>query len=190
MPSTSSPAAERQRRIERLERMARALDTRFSLFGIRFGWDSIIGLIPGLGDIATGVPGAVMMAEAARMGVRRRILLRMAANTGIDVLIGGIPLIGDAFDVVFKSHRRNFALLKAELDKQTQMEDPIMADRHRSKDGTKDTDDLIPDEGAVSKQGREGGTLQRDIATTDEMKRAKSQPAGKTRVTKSKERKD
>lgn len=170
--------------------MARLLDSRFSLFGIRFGWDPILGLIPGLGDLAAAVPAAVMIAEAARMGVRKRILMRMVANTGIDVVVGGIPLIGDAFDIAFKSNRRNIALLRAELEKKTQKEDRIMADRHRSKDGKRDTDEIIGEEGAVSKQGRSGGALQRDIATTDELKRSKSKPAGKTRVTKSKERED
>jgi hypothetical protein len=173
-----------------MERMANALDTRFRLLGIRFGWDSILGLIPGLGDVATAIPGAVMIAEAARMGARKRVLARMAFNTGIDMVIGGIPLIGDAFDVVFKSHRRNIALLSAEIDKQTRKEDRIMTDRYRSKDGKKDSDGFVAKKEVASGQGREGGTLQRDIATSDEMKRAATQPAGKTRVTKSKERKD
>ncbi|MFW8592842.1 hypothetical protein [Cribrihabitans neustonicus] len=62
-----------------------------------------------------------------------------------------------------------------------------MAERKRSKDGHRETDDLLGAEGTVSHQGRTGGNLQRDIATEDEEKRAKSRPAGATRVTKSKE---
>ena len=40
-----------------------------------------------------------------------------------------------------------------------------MADRHRSKDGSRDTDKVLGEAGATSQQGRSGGVLQRDIAT-------------------------
>lgn len=115
MPSTSSHVADRQRRIARLDRLADQLDSRFSLFGIRFGWDSILGLIPGVGDAATALPGAYMIHQGYRMGARKRVLARMGVNTGIDMLIGGIPLVGDLFDVAFKANRRNIALLKKEV---------------------------------------------------------------------------
>jgi len=109
------PAAERKKRLARLDRMANALDSKFRLFGISFGWDSLLGLIPGVGAVATALPGAVMIAEAARLGARKRVLTRMALNTGADVMIGTIPVIGDAFDVVFKSHQRSLALLKSDM---------------------------------------------------------------------------
>lgn len=128
MPSTSSPAndapahdmpagsrTETYARLDRLDRLADTLDSRFSLFGLRFGWDSILGLIPGVGDVVTVAPAIYTISEAARMGARRRVLSRMALNTGTDFVIGGIPLLGDAFDVFFKSNRRNIALLKAEM---------------------------------------------------------------------------
>lgn len=102
-------------RIDRLDRLADTLDARFRIFGVPFGWDSILGLIPGIGDAVTAVPGAVMLYEASRMGARKRAMARIVANTGIDMLIGGIPVIGDAFDVIFKSHRRNIDILKKEL---------------------------------------------------------------------------
>lgn len=109
--------ADRDRRLERLERMANTLDTKFRLpvFGIPVGWDSILGLIPGLGDLVTVGPGAWMIVEGHRLGARKRVLGRMAVNTGIDTVLGGIPVIGDAFDLFFKSHRRNIALLRREL---------------------------------------------------------------------------
>ena len=118
MPSTSSPAAERaarRARIARLDRLADRLDARFTILGIPVGWDSILGLIPGVGDLATAGPGVWMIWEGFRMGARRRSLVRMAANTGVDAVLGGIPLIGDAFDLFFKSHRRNIDILKREL---------------------------------------------------------------------------
>ncbi|WP_306127463.1 DUF4112 domain-containing protein [Roseovarius sp. MMSF_3350] len=111
-------AADRTARLDRLDRMARTLDTKFRLpvLGVPVGWDSILGLIPGLGDLVTVGPGAWMILEGHRMGARKRVLGRMALNTGIDTVLGGIPLLGDAFDLFFKSHRRNVALLRRELD--------------------------------------------------------------------------
>ncbi len=114
--TSSSP--DRQARLERLDRMANKLDARFSVMGLRFGWDSILGLIPGIGDAATAIPGAYMIYEGARMGARKRVLGRMGANTAIDLVIGGIPVIGDAFDLFFKANRRNIAMLKRELGRQ------------------------------------------------------------------------
>ncbi|MEL7279174.1 MAG: DUF4112 domain-containing protein [Pseudomonadota bacterium] len=122
MPSTSSPDAKvdaeaRRRRVERLHRLAERLDARFTLpgLGIPIGWDSILGLIPGVGDIITAAPGILMMAEARRIGARKRAMARMAFNTGFDMVLGGVPVIGDVFDLFYKSHRRNSAILETEL---------------------------------------------------------------------------
>jgi hypothetical protein len=140
MPSTSSPAADRRARFDRLESLSRTLDTRFRVpvLGLRVGWDSILGLVPGVGDLATAVPGTLMIVEAARMGARKRVLTRMGVNTGVDVLIGGIPLLGDAFDLFFKSHRRNVALLRSELERietrERQEEGPWPRERDRKTD--------------------------------------------------------
>ncbi|WP_069300673.1 DUF4112 domain-containing protein [Neptunicoccus sediminis] len=125
MLSTSSPAVNRpappreaesrRARIERLERLADKLDARFRVFGIPVGWDSILGFIPGVGDLVTAGPGAVMFYEAHRIGARKRAKVKIAVNTGVDMLFGSIPLVGDLFDVAFKSHRRNVGILKQEL---------------------------------------------------------------------------
>ncbi len=48
-----------------------------------------------------------IITEAARLGVPKRIILRMLANMGIDTAIGAIPLAGDLFDVAYKANRRN-----------------------------------------------------------------------------------
>jgi hypothetical protein len=42
----------------------------------------------------------------------------MAANVLIDVALGAIPLLGDAFDVVFKANMKNLRLLQRHLEKQ------------------------------------------------------------------------
>ncbi|WP_424968895.1 hypothetical protein [Dinoroseobacter sp. S375] len=63
-----------------------------------------------------------------------------------------------------------------------------MAERYRSKDGRQETKEILGARGTIEQSGRAGGSLQRDIATRDTLKRATERPAGTTRVTKSTER--
>ncbi|MCL3880730.1 DUF4112 domain-containing protein [Marivita sp. GX14005] len=111
------PVPDGAERLARLERIATTLDSRFRVpgIGLRIGWDSILGLIPGLGDAVTVLPAGYFLYEGYRMGARRRVLARMGLNSGIDFLVGSVPLVGDLFDAGFKANLRNIALLKAEM---------------------------------------------------------------------------
>ncbi len=103
--------------IDKLDRLSTLLDSRFRIPGtpIRFGWDSLLGLIPGAGDLASLGPSAYLIYQGYRLGARKRTIVRMAANAGLDLVIGAVPLLGDAFDLVFKANNRNVALLRKEL---------------------------------------------------------------------------
>ena len=83
--------------------------------GIRFGIDGIIGLVPGLGDVLAGILSLVIPLAAWIRGVPYVTLVRMAVNIGIGVLIGTIPIFGDAFLIVWKANRRNYRLLTRHL---------------------------------------------------------------------------
>ncbi|QUS37281.1 DUF4112 domain-containing protein [Falsirhodobacter algicola] len=107
---------ERQRELERLDRLAKGLDAQFRILGIRFGWDAILGLLPGVGDVATTIPSALIIHRAWRLGVPRHVLLHMCANTGVDMLVGSIPLLGSVFDVAFRANLRNIALIRRHLN--------------------------------------------------------------------------
>ncbi|MGB7265588.1 MAG: DUF4112 domain-containing protein [Terracidiphilus sp.] len=89
------------------------LDEAFRIPGtrIRFGLDGIIGLVPGLGDALAGLLSLIIPLAAWIRGVPYIALVRMAANLGIGVLVGTIPLFGDVFDILFKANRRNYRLL-------------------------------------------------------------------------------
>jgi hypothetical protein len=102
---------------ENLDMLAHLLDDWFRIPGtsIRFGLDGIIGLIPGLGDILTGLASCILVIAAWFRGVPYVTLLRMVTNLGIDVLVGSIPLLGDAFDIAWKANRRNYALMSRHL---------------------------------------------------------------------------
>src|SRR5579862_1986768 len=97
-----------------LELLAYWMDTAFVIpgLGIRFGFDAIIGLIPGLGDILTSLISLYILAAARRYGVPRATMMRMAFNIAVDTAVGSIPLLGDAFDVYWKANVMNVALLR------------------------------------------------------------------------------
>ena len=106
--------------LARLRKLARSMDSAFRLpiVGVRVGWDSIIGLVPGVGDALTLLPSAFILRESHRLGAPKPLLARMVVNTGIDFAIGSIPLVGDLFDIGWKSKIRNVDLLHKHLAKQ------------------------------------------------------------------------
>lgn len=99
---------------ERLERLAWWMDERFRIPGTsrRVGLDGLLGLVPGVGDAATTLVSAWIVAQAWRMGAPRHVILRMVANVGIDFALGSVPLAGDVFDFAFKANSRNVRLLR------------------------------------------------------------------------------
>ena len=104
--------------LRELDRLATWLDTRFRFPGtnLRFGLDSLLGLVPGIGDTLVALPGLYILVRAQRMGVPRHLLIRMVANLGIDWLVGTVPILGDVFDVAFKANRRNVNLVKRHFE--------------------------------------------------------------------------
>jgi len=79
---------------------------------VRFGWDPIVGLIPGVGDLTTASFSVLVLYRAFRLGVPRVVLTRMMLNILIDLVVGVVPFVGDLFDVVWKSNTLNLALLE------------------------------------------------------------------------------
>jgi hypothetical protein len=102
---------------ERLRWIEVLLDEAFAVPGtrIRFGLDGIVGLIPGLGDILAAVFSLIIPLAAWVRGVPYITLIRMLANVSIGLLVGAIPILGDAFDVFWKANRRNYLLLTRSL---------------------------------------------------------------------------
>jgi hypothetical protein len=101
-----------------LQRLEVLLDEAFRVPGtqFRFGIDGIIGLIPGFGDVLVGLVSLIIPLAAWIRGVPYVTLTRMAVNTGVGVLIGSIPVLGDLFDVIWKPNRRNYLLLRRHLN--------------------------------------------------------------------------
>jgi hypothetical protein len=98
---------------ENLDVLAHLLDDCFRIPGteIRFGLDGIVGLIPAIGDVLAGLASCILIFAAWVRGVPYVTLTRMAVNLALDVVIGAIPFLGDAFDIAWKANRRNYKLL-------------------------------------------------------------------------------
>jgi hypothetical protein len=99
-----------------MEQLAWLLDRLIPL-GSRWGigLDAILGLIPGIGDVAGGMISSMIIFHAHRAGIPRPTLLRMVANVGIDSVLGSIPFVGDLFDVAWQSNRKNLDLYREAL---------------------------------------------------------------------------
>ena len=112
-------APDRAAALQRARRIARLLDSAFSIPGtdIRVGLDPIIGLFPGFGDVAGGAMSAYILLVAGRLGAPTSVLFRMVLNIVVDTLVGSIPVLGDLFDVGWKSNMRNVALLEQFADR-------------------------------------------------------------------------
>ena len=96
-----------------LSRLATVLDDAFRIPGtaIRFGLDPLIGLFPGIGDALTGLLGFLIVLAAWQRRLPKVTMARMAVNILIDSVVGAVPVVGDAFDVMWKSNRMNYNLL-------------------------------------------------------------------------------
>jgi hypothetical protein len=107
--------AERFRAAERrIGRVTHALDELIAVPGtpVRVGLDPVIGLIPVVGDAVAAIVGVWVIAEAARFGIPRLVVGRMAVNLVVDLAIGAIPLLGDIFDFAFRSNSANLELFR------------------------------------------------------------------------------
>lgn len=116
MPGFGRDPASVRKRIETMEALLEGL---FVVPGTnrRVGLDTLVGLIPVVGDFATAAMGAWIVWEARNLGMSKWQLTRMAANVGFDTLIGAIPFAGDIFDFFYKSNTKNLRIIRKHLDR-------------------------------------------------------------------------
>ena len=110
---------ETEQSVARLEALAKLMDGSFTVPGtnIRLGLDAVIGLVPVAGDLVSGLISTYMIWEARRLGAPKVLIARMVANTFFDTTIGAIPVLGDAFDMLFRGNMKNMALLRRHIEK-------------------------------------------------------------------------
>jgi len=104
---------------KRIEAMEVLLERSFVIPGTNYpiGLDSIVGLVPVVGDFITAAMGAYIVWEARNLGLPKWKLWRMAGNIAFDTAVGAVPVVGDAFDLAFRSNSRNLKIVRKHLDK-------------------------------------------------------------------------
>jgi hypothetical protein len=107
-------ADSRRAALDRLDRLATLFDVAFVLPGtnVHFGVESMLRLIPGIGDAAASALSCYLLYEAYKLDVPGTLLARMIANVVLEGAMGVVPFAGDAFDVFFRANRRNVGLLR------------------------------------------------------------------------------
>ncbi|MDO7845681.1 DUF4112 domain-containing protein [Hymenobacter sp. M29] len=112
---TAAPATfDADERLRWVERIAKLMDSQFTLPGtrFRFGLDPILGLLPVVGDLGTTAVSVALLLTMFRHGASGAVVVRMALNILLDTVVGAIPLLGNVFDFAYRSNERNVALLR------------------------------------------------------------------------------
>ncbi|MEZ5945511.1 MAG: DUF4112 domain-containing protein [Hyphomonas sp.] len=92
-----------------------ALDSKFRVGGVKFGADSLIGLVPVAGDVLTGVAGLYALGTAWRHRLPLSASIHILWNIGFDMTLGAVPVAGDVFDFFNRSNRKNFRVVEKHL---------------------------------------------------------------------------
>ena len=103
-----------QRDLNELRRLAELLDeaVKIPVIGYRVGLDALLGLVPVIGDFSGFAISSYIIFKAHNMGVPREKVSRMVFNSLVDVFVGSIPVVGDIFDVFWKSNKRNMKIVE------------------------------------------------------------------------------
>src|SRR5262245_40525821 len=100
---------------ELLEWLAWLMDESIAIGPWKIGLDGLVGLIPGVGDMAGAAVSVVNILGAAQRGTPRSAVIRMVINVAFDALLGSLPLVGDLFDFEYKSNIRNVQIYRQEM---------------------------------------------------------------------------
>ena len=85
------------------------------MFGIKFGLDGIIGLVPVVGGLVTAAAGVFSLYKAQTLGLPNSAKAKIIWNLVFDTLVGEVPIIGDIIDFFFPAHAKNFRIVEKHL---------------------------------------------------------------------------
>ena len=98
-----------------IEKLAWVMDSSIPIGRWRIGLDGIIGLVPGLGDLAGAVISALIVVAGVRAKLPGSAIARMVANVAIEAVAGAVPFLGDIFDMAWKANTKNVAIFREAL---------------------------------------------------------------------------
>ncbi len=92
------------------------MDTKFSIFGIRFGIDPILDFWPWFGSFVGVFVSCYLFFIAYKLHVPTKVYLKMSWHILLDFLFGELPFIGFIFDLFYRANEKNLALLTLFVD--------------------------------------------------------------------------
>jgi len=92
--------------------LANLLDNKFKIFGLKFGIDPLLGLVPGGGDIISLVISLYILWVGIKMELPKGKIWRMIGNILLDFGLGVVPVLGDIADFAYKSNLKNLEMIK------------------------------------------------------------------------------
>ncbi|KAK6333360.1 hypothetical protein TWF718_011174 [Orbilia javanica] len=163
--------------LTKVKRRAYRLDMSFGSFlGVRFGWGSVIGIVPAIGDVLDALLSLMVVRTAMRVGLPAGIVLHMLFNVALDFVIGLVPFVGDLIDAGYKCSTRNAVLLEKHLRKvgQERLKEQGITDVPDDSLPTgEDSGDDIDLEAQASSSRRDGNNDRRDRDRERERERSR-----------------
>ncbi|TVY64222.1 putative membrane protein, partial [Lachnellula suecica] len=104
--------------LTKVKRRAYRLDmSLFNCCGIRFGWSSVIGIVPVIGDILDAFMAMMVLRTCQQVegGLPKDVNAKMMFNIMLDFGIGLVPFLGDIADALFRANTRNAVVLEKYL---------------------------------------------------------------------------
>lgn len=117
--------AQRKSYLAQIDRTARLMDRLIPLpAGAGIGLDSLLGLVPIVGDLVSFAASTLILVRAAQLGAPERLLTRLVAIICTDLVIGAVPVIGDLVDVAYQANIKSARLIREFIEEQTRNYDP------------------------------------------------------------------
>ena len=105
----------------------RVSDRLFSVGPFGVGLDGLLTWVPVVGGVYGLGVGGFLLAQAARVKASKGTMTKMGMLMGGDALVGEVPLVGDAFDFLFRAHARSARILLKEIDETHYVENSAAA---------------------------------------------------------------
>ncbi len=96
-----------------IDRLAKIMDSAIKLPIVgRVGLDAVLDLIPVFGNFAGAAVSLTLIARALQFGPPPALISKMLSNVLVDIILGGIPLVGPLADIWWRANEKNAALMR------------------------------------------------------------------------------
>ena len=100
-----------------IDRLAKLMDSAIKLPIVgRIGLDAVLDLIPVFGNFAGAAVSLTLIARTLQFGPPPSLVSKMLSNVLVDIILGGIPLIGPLADIWWKANDKNASLMREFLN--------------------------------------------------------------------------